>query len=126
MSSSNDYRVLLAAERTLLAWIRTSISLMAFGFVIERFGLFVNIIKKQEIGILHRNYSFYIGIFFILLAVLISFISTFQYKNIVKSLHTNEIPKGYNIWYIAIINWIEAILGIILIYYLYKGFNITQ
>jgi hypothetical protein len=30
-----------ANERTLLAWIRTGIALMAFGFAIARFGLFL-------------------------------------------------------------------------------------
>ena len=37
----DDPRVYLAAERTFLAWIRTSISLMGFGFLIARFGLFL-------------------------------------------------------------------------------------
>jgi len=32
-------RVHLANERTFLAWIRTSIGIMAFGFVVEKFGL---------------------------------------------------------------------------------------
>ena len=35
MSDLNDPRVFFAAERTLLAWTRTSLTLMAFGFVIE-------------------------------------------------------------------------------------------
>ena len=39
MSDLNDPRVLLAVERTLFAWNRTGISLMAFGFVVERFAL---------------------------------------------------------------------------------------
>ena len=34
-------RVHMANERTFLAWIRTSIGIMAFGFVMEKFALFV-------------------------------------------------------------------------------------
>lgn len=37
-SSPSDY---LAAERTFLAWIRTGLALMGFGFVVARFGLFL-------------------------------------------------------------------------------------
>ena len=36
--SPSDY---LAAERTFLAWIRTGLALMGFGFVVARFGLFL-------------------------------------------------------------------------------------
>jgi len=35
-------RVHMANERTFLAWIRTSIAIMAFGFVVEKFALFMN------------------------------------------------------------------------------------
>jgi len=31
----------MANERTFLAWVRTGISIMAFGFVVEKFSLFV-------------------------------------------------------------------------------------
>lgn len=36
-----DPRVLFAAERTLLAWVRTGVAMMGFGFVVARFGLFL-------------------------------------------------------------------------------------
>ena len=42
----DDPRVYLAAERTFLAWVRTSISLIGFGFLIARFGL---TIRESEI-----------------------------------------------------------------------------
>jgi putative membrane protein len=45
-ASLSDY---LAAERTLLAWIRTGLALMGFGFVVARFGLFL-----QQVQIMQR------------------------------------------------------------------------
>jgi putative membrane protein len=48
--TGEDPRVRLAGERTLLAWIRTGLAMMAFGFVVARFGLFL-----QELAPLHPN-----------------------------------------------------------------------
>jgi putative membrane protein len=36
-----------ANERTFLAWVRTAIAVMAFGFVIERFDLFLQLAAPQ-------------------------------------------------------------------------------
>ncbi len=38
---TGNRRAHMANERTFLAWIRTSIAIMAFGFVVEKFALFV-------------------------------------------------------------------------------------
>ena len=40
-SQDRDPRIYFAAERTFLAWIRTGLALMGFGFVVARFGLFL-------------------------------------------------------------------------------------
>jgi uncharacterized protein (DUF302 family)/uncharacterized membrane protein YidH (DUF202 family) len=40
----------LAAERTLLAWIRTGLALMGFGFVVARFGLFLQQLQALQHG----------------------------------------------------------------------------
>jgi putative membrane protein len=41
MTPERDPRIYFAAERTLLAWIRTGLAMMGFGFVVARFGLFL-------------------------------------------------------------------------------------
>lgn len=45
-----------ANERTFLAWVRTGIAVIAFGFVIERFNLFLLTIANVALGDgLHRS-----------------------------------------------------------------------
>ena len=123
MSDLHDPRVLFAAERTQLAWNRTSVSLMAFGFVVERFGLFLNVLGKKGIIVMEREISFYVGLTFILLSILLSFFAILQHKNVVSSLQPAEIPKGYNLWGAAIVNGIVGFLGIILVFYIFYGFR---
>lgn len=43
-----DPRVYFAAERTFLAWIRTGLALMGFGFVVARFGLFLRELSMRQ------------------------------------------------------------------------------
>lgn len=44
----HDPRVYFAAERTFLAWIRTGLALMGFGFVVARFGLFLRELSMRQ------------------------------------------------------------------------------
>jgi len=122
MSDLNDPRVLFAAERTLLAWNRTSISLMAFGFVVERFGLFLEIAGREEIKVFQRHISFFVGISFVLLATFIAVYSIWQHKRILKTIRPVEIPAGYNQDAGMVVNGIIGILGIVLSIYLIRGF----
>ena len=48
LNTEADPRVYFAAERTLLAWIRTGMTIMAFGFVVARFGLFLRLLRAEE------------------------------------------------------------------------------
>lgn len=122
MSDLNDPRVLFAAERTLLAWNRTSISLMAFGFVVERFGLFLQISGRDEIKMFQRHISFFVGMSFVLLAAFIAIYSIWQHKRLLNTIRPAEIPAGYNLNAGMIVNGIIGILGIVLSLYLTRGF----
>jgi putative membrane protein len=94
MSELNDPRVLFAAERTLLAWTRTSLTLMAFGFVIERFGLFVHIFMPKESAALPRSLSLWTGSGLIVLGATVAVISVVQYRAVLRTLKPVEIPES--------------------------------
>lgn len=121
MSDLNDPRVFFAAERTLLAWNRTSLSLMAFGFVIERFGLFVAILMPQHSMPLQRGISFWTGLAFVLLGVFVAAYSTLQYRKVLRTLKPVEIPEGYRTGLGVISNLVVAVLGIVLAVYFFHG-----
>ncbi|NWG87094.1 MAG: DUF202 domain-containing protein [Hydrogenophilaceae bacterium] len=117
MSDLNDPRVLFAAERTLLAWNRTSLTLMAFGFVIERFGLFVHMLTPGA-ALLQRSHSFWIGLAFIMLGALVSMTSVAQYRKVLRSLKPAEIPEDYRVHLGVFTNLAVSALGLVLIVYL--------
>lgn len=118
MSDLKDPRVFFAAERTLMAWTRTGLTLIAFGFMLERFGLFMHMLSNQP-GHLGRDFSFWIGIAFIVLAIWIIAYSVVQYRRVLKTLNPAEFPENYTIWAGIAMNVAVVALGIALITYLF-------
>lgn len=120
MSYLDDPRVLFAAERTLLAWNRTAVSLVTLGFVVERFGLFIQELNyAQAPG--QRSLSFAIGLALIAFASVVSLVSVLQFRRVIKRLSPEEIPPGYWTWCGTVSNLAVALLGVLLIVYLVRG-----
>ena len=123
MSDLNDPRVFFAAERTLLAWTRTGITLMGFGFVIERFGLFLHMFMAIEGSEWQRDSSFWVGICFILLGALVEFSSVMQVRSVLKTLKPIEIPDGYWVHIGVSTNLAVAAIGVVIIFYFFFGIH---
>jgi putative membrane protein len=121
VSDLNDPRVFFAAERTLMAWTRTGITLMGFGFVIERFGLFLHMFMSIEGQEWQRDASFWVGIVFILLGALVEVSSVMQYRSVLKTLKPIEIPEGYWVNIGMYTNLAVATVGVAIIFYFFFG-----
>ncbi|PSL33146.1 YidH family protein [Chitinophaga ginsengisoli] len=79
----------LANERTLLAWTRTSIGIMAFGFVVVKFSLFVkqiSLVLGKEYAIHSRGVSALVGILLVAVGAVTTVFSYVRYKRTEKQL----------------------------------------
>jgi len=95
-SKSSHARDHMANERTFLAWIRTSIGIMAFGFVVEKFALFIQqiavLLGKSHSQVLPntphslQGYSSIFGVFLVALGVLICLLAFIKYKKVEKQI----------------------------------------
>ncbi|MBW8072448.1 MAG: DUF202 domain-containing protein [Ferrovum sp.] len=114
MSDLNDPRVFFAAERTLLSWNRTSLTLMGFGFMIERFGLFMRLLVVQHVPVRPVSASHWVGIAFILLGSLTALVAIVQYRKVLITLKPVEVPKGYAVNTGVYLNALIAVMGLVL------------
>jgi putative membrane protein len=114
--SASDH---LANERTFLAWIRTSIALMGFGFVVVKFSLFVRQLSLAVTGhqvIAPKGFSGIIGICLVAIGALTALIGYMRYKRIENQLLNQAFYPKSRLLLILTIGIIA--ISLLLLYYL--------
>ncbi len=117
--SQDTSREHLANERTFLAWIRTSIGIMAFGFVVVKFALFVkqiSVMIGEEHITPYRGYSGIIGIVLVVMGTLTTILSYISYKRTEKQI--NEGNFSHSSLLVTILTVFLILISIMLATYL--------
>jgi putative membrane protein len=83
-----DSRHFLAAERTLLAYVRTAVAMIGLGFVIARFGLLLRELAAARGGAAHVSLglSSWVGTGLVFAAALVTGLATLNYNREVRRL----------------------------------------
>jgi len=110
----------LAAERTLLAWIRTGLALMGFGFVVARFGLFLQQIQVLQRGQTAQPFglSLWFGTALIAAGVAVNAFAGWRHQRLVRELDSGTTDYSRSSRQAVAIAVFLALVGIAMAIYL--------
>ncbi len=113
----------LANERTFLAWIRTSVAIMGFGFVVVKFALFIKqislVLNTKQTVLPGKGYSTQIGILLVGIGAFMALYSYLRYRDTEKQL-LNKVYKPSQLPSLLLTLAI-VIVGALLVIYLIPG-----
>ncbi len=119
--SDSDPRVFFAAERTLLAWLRTGLTIIALGFVVSRFGLFMQLLSVQTASAKpasHTALSGFLGVALVVAGSLAIVGATVQHHRFAATLVARDLPPNYSRTFAIVLSLLVAVLGLALAAYL--------
>lgn len=108
----------LANERTFLAWVRTAISVIAFGFVVERFGLLLRELGVKGTLVLSTHTSSVVGVTLTILGVVIMIVALINFLHVRSAIDQEHFhpPAIYAIVLTILVSLIGVILAAYLLY----------
>lgn len=113
MPPAVDPRDLLANERTLLAWIRTGLSFMAFGFVVERLAVWLG----AERPVTSQRATLVIGAVIVALGAGCQLLGALRYVRVRRALREGRTPLAGTTWPV-LLAVMTAVTGVALLAYL--------
>lgn len=116
-----DPRVRFAAERTLLAWIRTGLALMGLGFVVARFGIFLRELAsaREAAAPPPTGISLWTGTVLLLLGVAVTLLAAIQHYHFISQWERG-IPYRPARWSLGLlVAFVLALIGLGLAGYLH-------
>src|SRR5712671_935426 len=113
----SDY---LAAERTLLAWIRTGLALMGFGFVVARFGLFLQQLQiaERSPSVQAYGHSLWFGTALIGAGVAVNLLSGWHHLRLVRMMDQGEVARPQTTSLAVAASLFLALVGLAMAIYL--------
>ena len=106
-----DPRVYFAAERTMLAWLRTGITIMAFGFVIARFGLFLRLLQAEGAPAAGHGISPYLGSALVALGVVATAGGALEYQRFCRTIPPADLPGTSSMRFVLVLSWAMVAIG---------------
>ena len=110
-----------ANERTFLAWVRTSIAIMAFGFLVERFDLFLAVAAHTLDPAIHlpdRRFGNIAGLILIIVGVAMIVVATFRFRRTAKAIDSPDMLSGLSNRADLGLAFLMILLGLALFLYL--------
>ena len=87
-----------ANERTFLAWVRTAIAIMAFGFLVEKFDLFLEVaapsLVDSTLSLPGQRFGNFAGLALIVLGTAIVAIAAIRFRMTAKNIDSEELHSG--------------------------------